>query len=76
MVLYLREITLAGKSGDPVYAKRLLLKTPFGHPYREGPPWPLQKPRHKKKQVFRVRETHVFLCDTKWSLPPESPRAE
>ena len=37
MVLYLREITLASKSGDSVYAKRLLLKTHFWHPCREAP---------------------------------------
>ncbi len=61
MVFYLREITLSSKSGDSVYAKRILLKTRFSHPCREAPLGAFTNRGRQKKHAFRARETHVFL---------------
>ncbi len=61
MVLYLREITLASKSGDSVYAKHLLVKTHLSHPCREAPLRALMRPGLEKKSAFRAHKTHIFV---------------
>ena len=60
MVLYLREITLSSKSGDSVYAKRLLLKTHFWHPCREAPLGAF-KNRGQQKNIRFVHAKRMFF---------------
>ena len=52
MVLYLREIMLASKSGDFVHAKRPFLKTSFWHPYCEAPLGAFKNRGPKKNKRF------------------------
>ena len=72
MVFYLRQITLSIKSGDSVYAKRPLLKTPPSHPCREAPLGALTFRSLKKKRAFRARETHVVLLKDLLGLTPKA----
>jgi len=62
MVLYLREITLASKSGDSVYAKRLLLKTPFWLPSCEALPGAFKNRGTKKNMRFVYAKRMFFFA--------------
>jgi len=76
MVLYLREITLASKSGDSVYAKRLLLKTPFWHPCREAPLGAFKNRGTKKNRRFVYAKYKFFFAmpDGAYPLSRHAPK--
>ena len=69
MVLYLNEITLASKSGDSVYAKHLLLKTPFWHPCREAPLGAFKNRGTTKNRRF-VYAKYMFFLRYQMELTP------
>ena len=70
MVLYLREITLASKSGDSVYAKRLFLKTHVWHPCREAPLGAFKNRGTKQNRRF-VYAKYKFFLRCRMELTPQ-----
>ena len=70
-MFYLREIALSSKSGDSVYAKRLLLQTHLSHPLREAPLGTLTRRGPPQKMRF-VHAKHTYFLKYMLGLTPEA----